>query len=304
MKTNEKRIVIRKKKLIASVFYVFLTLFIAGAIYLAYISLATSGTDPHINPSSKPTAAIVDQLSLTYTNQTFVQTTEKIFEDAGYAVEYIPGENVTVDFFRNLPAYNYSIIVLRVHSGISHEMEQISFFTAEEYSESKYTSDQLALNLGRAKYANTSPDRDPSYFSIPPRFVERAMKGNFNGTTIIMMGCYGLEYPSMAQVFMEKGARVYVGWNGTVSADHTDQAVTILIRNLISQKQTVAQAIENTMKETGPDPNHKSILEYYPLEVAEQTVAYTYQLPSAIEIASFSSGTSYRHIFQSSPGTR
>jgi hypothetical protein len=274
VKTKERRIVIRKKKLLALVFYVFLVLFLVGTIYLGYISLVSVGQseDLHIDPSSKPKVAIIDQLSLTCPNQTFVQTSKKLFQDAGYTVEYIPGENVTVDFFRNLPAHNYSLIILRTHSGISHEMKQISIFTSEEYSTSKYTSDQIAFNVGRAIYANVSPDQGPSYFSIPPRFIEHAMKGNFNDTAIIMMGCYGMEYSSMAQAFINKGAAVYIGWNGTVSADHTDAATTALIEQLILEHQTIEQAIDNVMKETGPDPAFKSKLTYYPLEAKDQTV--------------------------------
>jgi hypothetical protein len=274
VKAKERRIVIRKKKFLAVVFYVFLVLFLAGTIYLGYISLVSvvQSGDPYSNPSSKPKAAIIDQLSLTYPNQTFVQTTKKLFQDAGYNVEYIPGENVTVNYFRNLPIYNYSIIILRTHSGISHEMKQISIFTSEEYSLSKYTSDQIALNVGRAIYANSSPDQDPSYFSIPPRFIERAMKGNFNDTAIIMMGCYGLEYSSMAEAFINKGAKVYVGWNGTVSADHTDAATSTLLKQLILEQHTIEQAVDNVMNETGPDPAYGSKLAYYPSEAKEQTI--------------------------------
>jgi hypothetical protein len=98
------------------------------------------------------------------------------------------------------------------------------------------------------------------------------MKGTFNDTTVIMMGCYGLEYPSMAEAFIEKGAQVYIGWNGTVSADHTDEATINLLKHLILEKQAIGQAVENTMKENGEDPIDKSILTYYPYEVGERTI--------------------------------
>lgn len=271
MKVNKARIRVKEKKLFAATFCVFFTLFVAASLFLVYYSPDQS-ENPVINPSSEPRAAIVDQLSLTYPNQTFVQTATNMLKNAGYAVDYIPGENVTVNYYRNLPAYNYKIVILRVHAGIWPEMHAISFFTSETYSESKYTADQLAFYLGRAIFPNSTTNEEPGYFAITANFVKHAMKGSFNDTTVIMMGCYGLEYPSMAEAFIEKGAHVYIGWNGTVSADHTDEATIDLLKHLILEKQAIGQAVENTMKEIGEDPTYKSPLTYYPYEAGEQTI--------------------------------
>jgi hypothetical protein len=274
VKANITRTATKKKRRLAALFFIFLTLFVAGSLFLAFNSLAPIGQseEPIINPSSGPMAVIVDQLSLTYPNQTFVETAKNMLENAGYAVDYIPGENVTVNYYRNMPAYNYKIVILRVHAGIWPEMHSISFFTSETYSESKYTADQLSFYLGRAVFVNPPTNEEPGYFAITANFVKHAIKGSFNDTTVIMMGCYGLEYPSMAQAFIEKGTRVYIGWNGTVSAEHTDKATINLLKHLILEKQAVGQAVENTMKEIGEDPTYKSPLTYYPYEAKEQTI--------------------------------
>jgi hypothetical protein len=272
LKVNKAQFRAKDKKLFAATFFVFFALFIAASLIFVYY-YPDQSENPNINPSSKSTVAIVDQLSLTYPNQTFIQTATSVLKNAGYAVDYYPGENVTVNFYRNLPAYNYKIIILRVHAAIWPEMQLISFFTSETYSESKYTADQLSFYLGRAIFPNQTIN-DPGYFAITANFVKNAMKGSFNDTTIIMMGCYGLEYPSMAQVFIEKGAKVYIGWNDTVSADHTDETTTILLKHLILEKQAIGQAIENTMKEKGADPIAQGIITYYPPEAGEQTIQY------------------------------
>lgn len=270
MKTNKARILPKEKRRLAALFFIFLILFVAGCLILTFNFFAST-SEPVISPSSEPKAVIVDQLSLTCPNQTFVDTAKNMLENAGYTVDYIAGENVTVDYYRYMPAYNYTIVILRVHAGILPEMQAISFFTSETYSESKYTADQLSFYLGRAIYGNSSSDKE-SYFAITANFVGRAMKGRFNDTVVIMMGCYGLEYPSMAQAFIEKGASVYIGWNGTVSADHTDKATINLLENLVLKNQTVRQVVENTMKEAGEDPTYKSSLNYYPSEAGEQTI--------------------------------
>jgi hypothetical protein len=76
----------------------------------------------------------------------------------------------------------------------------------------------------------------------------------------------------MAEAFVEKGAKVYMGWNGSVSAGRTDTATAFLLQHLIQENQTIEQAMDNTMKKVGPDPTSESVLDYYPLKVGEQTI--------------------------------
>ncbi|GAG23053.1 unnamed protein product, partial [marine sediment metagenome] len=65
---------------------------------------------------SGPRAVIVDQLSLSQRNPDFTASATDILEQADYTVDYFPGEQVTVDFYRNLPTHGYDLIILRVHS--------------------------------------------------------------------------------------------------------------------------------------------------------------------------------------------
>jgi hypothetical protein len=101
------------------------------------------------------------------------------------------------------------------------------------------------------------------------------MKGTCKDALVIMMGCEGLNNTKMAQAFIEKGAKAYISWKGSVSASHTDTATINLLQHIITEKQTINQAVENTMKEAGPDPIYKSLLTYYPLEAGEQTIEGT-----------------------------
>src|SRR4030042_6800376 len=70
-----------------------------------------------ISPNSHTLkAAIVDHLSLSHPNQAFVKECSETLKKAGYTVDYYKGEEVTVEFYRNLPALEYDLIVFRVHS--------------------------------------------------------------------------------------------------------------------------------------------------------------------------------------------
>jgi hypothetical protein len=284
MKTEKKRVGTkaeieaiknRERRIATVVFLVFILLIVIFSSYFTY-NFLNHLQDQTINPaSSQLKAAIVDQLSLTFPNQTFIETATSTLEQAGYTVDYYAGEEVTVEFYRNLPTHGYGLIILRAHSSAAElEGEEfvetpVGIFTSESYSQTKYVYEQLTDQLLMASYAMPQP---PYYFGIVPKFVTSSMKNTFQNTIIIMMGCEGLNNTKMAEAFIQKGAKAYIGWKGSVSASHTDTATTRLLQHLITDKQTTNQAIDNTMKEVGPDPSYKSLLIYYPLEVGEQTI--------------------------------
>ena len=86
------------------------------------------------------------------------------------------------------------------------------------------------------------------------------------------MGCDGLTYAEMAEALIQKGAKVYIGWNAMVSSSRTDQATMQLLQHLITEKQTVNQAVAETMEEIGPDQAYNSVLVYYPHELGNYAI--------------------------------
>ena len=233
-------------------------------------SMLTSPQKQETSSISEPKAAIVDHLSLTAPNQTFTQTATNILKQAGYTVDYYLGEKVTVEFYRNLPTHGYGLIVLRVHSGIG-ERPPLALFTSENYSKTEYVYEQLTDQVGPAAF-RPYHEGDPLYFGITPFFVRNSMNGGFQNTIIIMMGCDGLINAEMAKAFLDRGAKVYIGWNGPVLASHTDQTTIHLLQHLIIKKQTIDKALEETFLEIGPDPVAETILIYYPLEAGDSTI--------------------------------
>jgi len=254
-----------------------LIIIISVSGFLINSMLNQPSTNQTTSNASQPKAAIVDHLSLSMPNQTFTETATNTLKKAGYTVDYYPGEKVTVEFYRNLPTHGYSIIILRVHStaalrsGTEYVETSVNLFTSELVSSTKYVYDQLTDRLIRAFYLPYS-EGDPSYFGITANFVGDGMKGKFKNAVIIMMGCEGLTNPLMAKAFLDKGAKVYIGWNGPVSASHTDATTISLLQHLIIKEQTVYTALEETFLEKGPDPAYKSLLIYYPFEAGDQTI--------------------------------
>lgn len=217
--------------------------------------------------------AIVDHLSFfsDQRNQTFVDACIEILEEDGLTWAYHKGADVTVNFYRNLPSSGTRFIILRVHSAIMRIAEGetiplLALFTSERYlgiedAHRRYPIDIENDRLVRAFFEEGGKE----YFGIVPEFVEKSMKGEFENTTIIMMGCQGLgydgqAYTDMAKAFVKKGAKVYISWNGLVSINHTDQATTRLLKSLILEKQTIEGAVEGI----SPDSAYNSRLSFYP----------------------------------------
>lgn len=212
--------------------------------------------------ASPPKAVIVDQLSLTQPNPAFAEAAASMLEGAGYAVDYYPGEEVTVEFYRNLASHDYQLIVLRAHSGIGSETGYVSLFTSEPYSDTRYLEEQRTGRFGRARYY----EGGEAYFGINPEFIEWSMRGRFDKTVIIMMGCWGLTWTDMAEAFIERGAKTVASWDGLVLASHTDAATERLLQHLLIDGVTIQEAVTQTMAELGPDPWYGSTLLVYPPE--------------------------------------
>jgi hypothetical protein len=236
---------------------------LAAGLFLSGLISGTSGPRPK-------TAAIVDQLSLTFPNPTFVQTATSMLEQAGYEVDYYPGEEVTVDLYRNLPTHGYGLIVLRVHSGLTRELageeatqkEYVSLFTGEPFSEEQHHQEILGGQVGAASYY----EGGPQVFGISPKFIKSSMNGRFDDTTVILMGCDGLKSYETAEAFIERGAIAFASWSGPVSAAHTDAATERLLQHLLIDGLTIQEAVTRTAAEVGPDPEHDSVLRLYPYE--------------------------------------
>lgn len=237
-----------------------------GAVVAAVSAwLVLAGSD---EPAGPPKAAIVDQLSLTAPNRDFAEEATSLLERAGYVVDYYPGEVVTVDFFRHLPSRGYKLILFRNHADRLEatakdgtKVDDVILFTSEPYDEAKYVRDQANNRLVIARYHQGGE----GYFGIGPGFFETAV-GDFDGATVIMMGCEGFLTDRTAKAFVEMGASTYISWDETVSASHTDAATEVLLQHLLIEGKAAADAVALTMVDVGPDPFFGSSLWAYPPE--------------------------------------
>jgi len=234
---------------------IILLLVVVSSVYFFVFSSSTTTYE-----AIPYTAAIIDQLAMTHPNQTFIQNVNNTLTTAGFSVDYYNYSQITVDFYRQLPSKRYNLIILRVHSGVGQFSGLTSFYTSEDYSEWGHYWEQTNKQVVPVEYI----ENGPKYFAITSNFVKAS--DICKNSAVIMMGCDGLREnkTDMAEAFIEKGANVYISWDGLVSPRHTDKAINKLVNNLVSRNQTIGEAIDDAMNTVGPDPNYHSRLAYYP----------------------------------------
>ena len=237
--------------------------FAAGLVgSLVFVGLLLQGQE------GPPRAVIVDQLSLTHPNPDFIEKATSLLEEAGFTVDYYSGEEANVRLYQNLARRKYAYVILRNHSALIPDYRvgsgplvrgDLGLFTAEPASQTRYLEEQRTFRLTFGKYF----DGGPRYFSVGSRLIASS-SGDFDDATVVIMGCDGLTSSHMAAAFVEKGAKAVVGWDGLVSAGHTDAATLKMLRYQLLDQLPVQEATAAAMAELGPDPTFESVLLSYP----------------------------------------
>lgn len=259
-KVKKERKFIYSKRLLLGVISIGLLSF----AYYCFVYQRNQVTQLNHSLSHRPKAAIVDHLSIAFPNQVFVKECSSLLREAGFDVDYYTGDYATVELYKNLPSYGYDLIVFRVHLGYhsSYKNTSLAMFTSEPYSTRRYVYEQLDDRVGRgwlAPYRKGDP-----YLVVTDKFVRFDTYGQFKDTLIIMMGCSGLKQNILAAAFLEKGAKAYIGWDGPVTAAHTDSATIRFLKHFLIEKQTIAKALEQTTEEVGYESRYRSTLLLWP----------------------------------------
>jgi hypothetical protein len=254
-----------------SLWFAWLLIAIGVAGIVVFIRTVPMSQSPP-DHAGNATAAIIDQLSASFQeNEQFIANVTRELEDYGFEVDVFQGNNITVDFYRQLPTRGYKLIIFRAHSGLLAEndvtQDRTVLFTNEEYSESRYALEQVygQLTMGGACQGC------PMMFGITSKFVraggvigqDKDMVGRFDDTVIVMMGCSGIALTDLAEAFVDKGASIYLAWDRSVELYYVDSATPYLVNQLCSGKLTIREAVNNTMAIKGPDPNYGAELQHY-----------------------------------------
>jgi len=239
---------------------------------ILFFQLNTSEVSSYQGPQK---AVIIDQLYNEFPNENFQKKAKEYLESVGYEVDIFTTDQITVDFYKNLPKMNYKYVIIRTH-GVSEDGNDnsVGLFTGEKYSDEKYISEQLfgyikkgatLLDLlfvpdtskseGWVRINSTyselkSPVRvidntTDEYFVISSSFVNNVMVGNFDKTIFILGGCSTLSDPSFANSLIKRGALVVVGWEDQVGSYTNDQIILKILDDTLVQKMELKESVES-----------------------------------------------------------
>jgi len=264
------------------------------AIFAVNSSLQNEGiATQELGTNNKiPRAVIMDQLSDEIPNENFQIKAIKIFEDAGFEVDLVESQNITVDFYKNLPSMNYDYIVLRSHAVPQENSDTpVVLFTGEQYSTEQYITEQLwghvmrAAPVGFSEYSANVPQDNwmvvndtykyfdqpvkhdtygiNEFFAISPKLVDELMVGEFPSSIILLGGCGTLSNHSMAKSLIKRGASTVVGWDNLVGSLDNDRALLAILKDTVTNKVDIEDAVNSHMEKLNKNGQSNVNLEYF-----------------------------------------
>ena len=234
---------------------------IVTIIILLYLLWPKSGPVPE-----PPIGGVTIIDSFYSTTPRFTDEAVNYIKSQGLKVNTYKEKNITVDFYKKLPRYSNSILLLRLHSGTRNATGTPTYlFTTQLYNPTDYFWEQMGGVIMAGKTSPTDPNEKP-VFTVGPQFITTMLEGQFNDTIVILSSCYGLTTADLATEFIKKGVKAFISWDDRVSLFHTDRASTLLLKLLIENKMTVSEAVASVMNSIGPDPDYKSVLRYFPAQ--------------------------------------
>jgi len=143
-------------------------------------------------------AAIIDQLYRDIPNPRYQNQTMSYLLDAGYDVDLYTTEDITIDFYKELPTMDYEFILFRTHSlAIYGKNPSEWLFSGELYSNKVHIAESLSGQLSPGVPFVVTEDQTITYsqalserhFMRGSKFIEESMVGQFPGSVIILGGC-------------------------------------------------------------------------------------------------------------------
>lgn len=156
-------------------------------------------------PPDRPVGIKVLVINLISQDPAFIPSVVEVLDETGYSVTHVIGNDVTVERLNGLD--DADVLILRVHSNIKDDAVWV--FTGERYDNNRHLVEQMTIEVHRVR---KSP-KGECLFAVGSSFFERCLSG-IDGVEGFVMGCDAAQSRELANVFLGKGASLYVSWVG------------------------------------------------------------------------------------------
>jgi len=208
-------------------------------------------------------AVILDQLNNDLPNYFFQDRAQEYLELAGYTVDLFTTDDLTVEFYKNLPTMDYDFIIFRTHGAGGGYLESSFLFTGEPYSQTKYVQEQIFEQIRPGvpivDYEHEIVDADKigeveydMFFTIGSEMIDDLMVGEFQDTVILIGGCDALRNTDLSEALLRRGASNVIGWNGIISSVVNDRAMLVFLEELLINEVKINDAIKSVSDKYGP----------------------------------------------------
>jgi len=226
-----------------------------------------------------PKAIIIDQLYNDIPNEELQKTVTKYLNNKGYKVDLVTTDEITVDFFKQLPSMNYKFILFRGHAlGYGAIEGSASLFTGEIYDKHKYIKEQFLGHVSRGvpSYIEEIAERggraaleNQTYFVVGSTLVDEAMVGQFPDSTIILAGCDTSKKTVLIDSLLKRGASEVVGWTGLVGDQDNDEMLLRVLQETLVKDVDLKQAVESVMIAEYESLYYPTIMTYHSMDEEE-----------------------------------
>ncbi|MBD0383262.1 S-layer homology domain-containing protein [Paenibacillus sedimenti] len=206
-------------------------------------------------------AAVISPFYSKLASATVYDAVYNIIDQSEYPfeAERIKDAVADVNFFKGLK--NYGVVVLDTHGdtfynetvlqtlyvkyGIEFQTvgPQVMFLTGEMATSENKQKHEMDLKKGRLAIIS-------GYYAITPSFITR-YNDSMPETIVYNGSCRSLFNNSMADAFINNGARTYYGYTDYVSLNYDQAIVQSLFNSLINQNMTTDEAFNAVVAEHG-----------------------------------------------------
>lgn len=144
----------------------------------------------------------------------------------------VSDEKATTDALKDLD--KYGIVIFASHG---HNAEWL--MTGEPYKSQMSNETKEALLKDEQRIVTLSNKKKiESYYGVTPKWFDRNIKKNLPGTIVYNNSCGSIKTDAMWEVFKNKGASTYLGYDGNVRNEFAIMNLTLFFTSFIDERQS------------------------------------------------------------------
>lgn len=236
-------------------------------VYIESTLDSTVKGDPHPISNS---ACVIDTLYDDWIGPNTSNTIVNVLTGAGYEVDLVKSNSVTLNFFSNLDEKEYGIVFILTHGGMMTVSgdDKLHLMTRPFFTSFPPASGYSGVGIFAVE-TTCVPQGWAYVYAFNDLFVKQYIDNKYFPNSLFhLLSCHGADPKAqndMIQTFLSRGVGCYSGWTKSVSGSNgcpaAIQFFQALCNSTANPPNTVANAISQiTASGRSPDPYEQAVL--------------------------------------------